>query len=108
MHTYGYFYNVPFDPSYPSQNLIQSNADGGGNSQFKISNSLQSGRTYVLVVTTYGMRVTGSFSIRVTGPASVGLASITPSTSQPITSTTAWPITSESMQICHIFEKNKP
>jgi len=68
---------------------------GSGNGQFKISDSLQSGRTYVLIVTTYGSSVTGSFSIRAAGPASVGMTSITPSTTwQTTPSTTAtWPIT---------------
>jgi len=82
--TYGYFYNVPFDPSYPSQNLITSDDDSGGNQQFQIRISLQSGHKYVLVVTTYGSSVTGSFSVRVTGPASVGLTSITPPKSRSI------------------------
>jgi len=84
MDTYGYFYNNAFDPSYPSQSLITSDDDSGGNRQFQIRGSLQSGHKYILVVTTDGSSITGSFSVRVTGPASVGLTSITPPKSRSI------------------------
>ncbi len=85
MDTYGYFYNSPFNPSSPSHSLITSDDDsGGGNGQFQIRSSLQFGRTYVLVVTTYNNADRGSFSIRVTGPASVGLISITSIASESI------------------------
>jgi hypothetical protein len=84
MDTYGCFYNVPFDPSYPFQSLITSDDDSGDSQQFQVRGSLQSGHTYILVVTTYGSSVTGSFSVRVTGPASVGLTSITPPKSRSI------------------------
>jgi len=80
--TYGCLYHVPFNPSYPSQSLITSDDDSGGSRQFKISHRLQSGHTYVLIVTTYNGRVRGSFSITAVGPASVGLTSITPSASE--------------------------
>jgi hypothetical protein len=85
--TYGYLYNDPVDPSYPSQNMITSDDDSNGNLQFRIIRILQAGYTYVLVVTTSSATVTGSFSIRVLGPVSVGLNSITPSTSRPIKTT---------------------
>jgi hypothetical protein len=87
MDAYGCFYYDPVDPSYPSQNLITSNDDGNGDRQFRINVTLQYGRTYVLVVTTFSETTTGSFSIRVFGPASVGLILITPSTSRPIRTT---------------------
>jgi len=93
MDTYGYFYNVYFDPSDPSHSLITYGDDAAGSLQFKISLNLQSGSTYVLVVTTYRGGVTGRFSIMVTGRASVGLTSITPSTRWPITSTSTMPPT---------------
>jgi hypothetical protein len=83
--TYGCFYQARFDPSYPSENLIAYDDDSAGNGQFQVSGSLQSARTYVLVVTTSSAGVTGSFSIIAVGPASVGLTSITPSTSRPNT-----------------------
>jgi hypothetical protein len=88
--TYGCFYNYPFDPSYPTSNLIAQNDDGGSlgaGNQFRINITLQSSRTYVLVVTTFSTTTTGSFSIRVYGPASVNLMSFTPSTSRPIRTT---------------------
>jgi hypothetical protein len=84
MDTYGYFYNNAFDPSYPSQNLITSDDDSGGNRQFQIRGSLQSRHTYILVVTTYTNGVTGSFSIRGTGPASISFRKITPTASKSI------------------------
>ncbi len=83
MDTYGYFYNVSFDPSYPFQNLIASNDDSAGNRQFWISLSLQSGHRYILVVTTSSVGATGSFTIKAAGPSSVMLTSITPSTNKP-------------------------
>jgi hypothetical protein len=77
MDTYGYLYNDPFNPSYPSQNMIASDDDSNGNLQFRITRSLQAGYTYVLVVTTSSATVTGSFWITADGPAPVGLSSIT-------------------------------
>ncbi len=57
----------------------------GDSGQFQINRNLQSGQTYILVVTTFSIGVTGSFSLRVNGPASVYLSLITPTT--PPTST---------------------
>ncbi len=81
--TYGYLYESSFDPSDPSHNLIASDDDGGGDRQFQISRYLQSGRTYILVVTTHRKNTTGNFSVRVSGPALVNLVPIKP-TSRPI------------------------
>jgi hypothetical protein len=80
--SYGCLYDGSFNPLYPSQNLITTDNDGGGNRQFQISRSLQSGRTYILVVTTYITGVTGSFIIRADGPASVYMMAFTPTTSE--------------------------
>ncbi|CAF1284088.1 unnamed protein product [Rotaria sordida] len=85
MDTVGYIYDTPFDPSNPLANLITDDDDSGDSSyQFHIDVNLQSGRTYILVVTTHWEYTRGDYSISVTGPASVGLMSITPSTSRPI------------------------
>ena len=80
-----YFYGTSFDPSDPFTNLITDDDDSGSQLQFRIHVHLQSGSTYILVVTTHRGSVTGSFSVVATGPATIGLASITPSTSRPIT-----------------------
>jgi hypothetical protein len=80
--TYGCFYNDPVDPSYPSQNLITFNDDGSGGNQFGFNVTLVSGRTYVLIATTYSATVTGSFSIRALGPAWIGLTAFTPPTGE--------------------------
>ena len=76
--TVGYFYSDRFDPSYPDSNLIGSY----GNAQSLISLTLEYGRTYILVITTYRSSDVGSFIIQVHGPKSVGLTSFRPSTSK--------------------------
>jgi hypothetical protein len=86
--TYGYLYESSFDPSNPSHNLIASDDDGAGDRQFQISRYLQSGRKYILVVTTYSTGTTGSFSVRVVGSASVSLVQITPPASKSIRTST--------------------
>ncbi|CAF3781097.1 unnamed protein product [Adineta steineri] len=78
--TYGCFYSDSFDPSYPLQNLITTDDDGASNSQFRISATLQSSRTYILIITTYDTNTIGSFVITVNGPASVALSAFIPST----------------------------
>ena len=87
MDTYGLFYVNNADPSYPSQNLVASDDDNGSSQQFRLSVSLSYGSTYVLIVTTYGTNVAGSFSVQVSGPSSVGLTAFNPSTSRPISTT---------------------
>ncbi len=83
--TIGYFYNSPFDPSSPTANLIIDNDDNGDVPfQFRIEAYLETGRTYILVVTTQSASVTGKFSVSAVGLASVSLTSITASTSRPI------------------------
>ena len=85
--TYGYLYNSPVDPSNPSQNLITSDDDGGGGTQFRVQSYLSSGSSYVLIVTTYSTNVFGSFAVRAFGPSSIDLTEFTPSTSRPIGTT---------------------
>ncbi len=62
--------------------MIASDDDGGGDRQFRISRYLQSGRTYILVVTTHSGGITGSFSITATGPASLDMTAFTRTTSE--------------------------
>jgi hypothetical protein len=78
--SYGCLYDGSFNPLYPSQGLITTDDDGAGSGQFQIDRSLQSGRTYILVVTTYNIGITGSFTIRAGGPASVYMMAYTPTT----------------------------
>jgi hypothetical protein len=78
MDIYSYFYDVPFNPWYPSQNLITSNHNHFG--QFSITVVIQSWRTYILVVTTLKNGITRDFFVRAAGPASVTLISFTPTT----------------------------
>ena len=75
-----FFYNYPFDPSNPNSNLIAQNDDGGSSdsNQFRINVTLQSSRTYVLVVTTYSTTTTGSFLVIALGPALISLTPFIP------------------------------
>ncbi|CAF1956177.1 unnamed protein product [Rotaria magnacalcarata] len=83
--TMGYFYGNSFDPSEPLTNLITRNDDGGISLQFRIEAFLETGRTYILVVTTHRELIRGNFTAFANGIASATLTSITPSTSRPIT-----------------------
>jgi hypothetical protein len=74
LDTYGYLYANAFDPSFPSQNLIESDDDSGGGGQFRINATLSSLQTYILVVTTFYPDRMGAFSITALGPASVSLS----------------------------------
>ena len=82
--TYGLLYEDPMDPSLPSGNLIASDDNGGIGVQFKITTTLVTGTTYVLVVTSHGDHVTGSFGLIASGPLQVSLTSFNPSTSAPM------------------------
>ncbi|CAF1581071.1 unnamed protein product, partial [Adineta steineri] len=97
MDSFGCLYSDFVDPSYPSQNLISTDDDGAGNQQFRINATLQYGRTYVLIVTTFNTNKMGVYMITVNGPSSVILSTFIPSTSRPMTSsvtTSAGPSTS--------------
>lgn len=66
--TYGYLYQGNFYPSYPSFNIYTQDDDAAGNGQFKLTATLRSDMTYILVFTTYNERTTGSFTIVASGP----------------------------------------
>ena len=76
LNTYGYLYNDTFDPTYPSNNLLQMDDNGGGSNQFKISMVLSTMVDYILVVTTSRPSAKRAFSIIVQGPAVVSLSFI--------------------------------
>ena len=76
INMYGSIYRSTFDPSDPSSNLIASRYDGCRNSQFRLSHSLQTNTTYILVVTTYDTGMTGAFSIAVVGVAKISFTRI--------------------------------
>ena len=86
MDTIGYLYDTSFDPSDPLMNFITEDDDDGDILlQFRIKVYLQSGRTYILVVTTHSEYTAGDFSVSCMGPASINFMFITPTTSRPIT-----------------------
>ena len=72
--TYGYIYNNTFNPANRTLNMLQSNDDGAGNTQFLLSLWLQTMTNYIVVATTYSAITTGSFFVIVQGPAAVSLA----------------------------------
>jgi hypothetical protein len=76
MDTFGQLYNSSFLPGTPSQNLIASNNDDGGNQQFSLYLLLNALATYILVVRTNTPGVTGAFSISATGSASISFSPI--------------------------------
>ena len=78
LDTFGYLYIASFDPVNPNVNLIGSNDDGGGQSQFRIDVNLQYQVTYILIVTTFSPNVRGSFGVRATGPNALDLSPFTP------------------------------
>jgi hypothetical protein len=69
--TYGYLYQGNFYPSYPQYNIVTQDDDGSGNNQFRLTATLRSDLTYILVFTTYRERDIGSFSISASGPDNV-------------------------------------
>ncbi len=71
--TYGYIYKSNFNPLNPFENLLSKNDDGCRDGQFKLISYLQTGTTYILVVTTFSSNVTGDFQISVSGPQHVSL-----------------------------------
>ncbi|CAF1494195.1 unnamed protein product [Adineta steineri] len=92
MDTIGSLYNNSFDPSRPYLNFIAPNHDGATNLQFRISYTLQSAGSYILVVTTRRENVQGSFQITAVGPSSVYFYPTT--------------ITTDYYQLCDSCKKN--
>jgi hypothetical protein len=87
--TYGYLYENNINASDLSINLLTYNDDSGGNAQFMITYTLQAGRRYILIFTTYSPGVQTPFSIIASGPARVGLSRINLILTLPSTSTTS-------------------
>jgi len=73
MDTYGYIYKNSFDPTFVTVNLLLEDDQSYRNDQFKLIIPLQVNTTYILVVTTYSLNVTGMFSVLVSGPNNVSL-----------------------------------
>ncbi len=73
INTYGYLYRDQFNPADLSLKLISENDDSNGQGQFRITAILQTGQTYILVVTTFSPSITGEFSIVSSGLATVNM-----------------------------------
>ncbi len=68
---YGHLYQGSFDPTNPCTNILDINDDSNGGSDFLISENLTAGTTYVLVVTTFDIDVTGDYTVSLSGPGTV-------------------------------------
>ena len=73
INIYGYIYKEKFNPQNPFENLILENGVSCGDRQFLLTTVLQSGTSYILVVTTFSPNERGNFSILVYGPNNVTL-----------------------------------
>jgi BioD-like phosphotransacetylase family protein len=71
--TVGYIYEENFNPFNPSENLLASNDDGCGVSQFRLNIQLNVNTKYILVVSTSLPDRTGNFSVIVSGAIQVDL-----------------------------------
>ncbi|CAF4036671.1 unnamed protein product [Adineta steineri] len=78
--TYGYLYNNSFNSSVPSRNLLSSDDDSGGNSQFMFIIYLQAMAKDVLVATTFTAQIKGIFSIIGLGPSLISYTRLNTST----------------------------
>jgi len=89
LDTFGYFYSNSFDPYNPSVNLVTSDDNSGIETQFRMEAALLTGRTYILIVTTSQVSLTGLFRITARGPASISLI-LMPSEGKSIESERDW------------------
>ncbi len=67
MDVYGFIYRNTFNPLNPAENLLPADVDSSFDFQFRLNIRLSGGMTYVLVMTTYRLKETGTFSIIVLG-----------------------------------------
>ena len=76
MDTYGYLYITDFDTIYWMNDLLLVDDDDAGvGYNFLLSFTLQAMIRYILVTTTFGPGITGSFVVLTTGP---GMITFTP------------------------------
>lgn len=78
-----------FSPDSPTSNLISTDDDTGGNSQFQITSILQPNTDYILVFTTYSQDAIGNYVLLASGMTRVNLEIIQNiTTTAPVTPTT--------------------
>jgi hypothetical protein len=71
---YGYLYQSSFNPGSVLDNYLTYDDDSDGSLQFRIVWSIQTGNTYILVVTTHAQNMLAPFAITVSGPARVTMS----------------------------------
>ena len=67
MDVYEFLYRNRFNPLNPAENLLLTDVESSPYFQFKLNVYLSNDTTYVLVITTYRLKETGTFSITVLG-----------------------------------------
>jgi hypothetical protein len=87
--TFGYLYIDSFLPMSPSMNLLAQNDDAGGNGQFQFTVNLQSNTRYILVVTTFGTNVIGTFDVIASGQVRLNFELMSTNVTVPSTTPTA-------------------
>jgi hypothetical protein len=75
MDTFGCLYQGTFNPLSQLTNQLSCNDDSNGR-QFRLTNYLEAGVRYTLLVTTYGTGVTGPFTIVGSGPDTIDFVPI--------------------------------
>ncbi|CAF1035438.1 unnamed protein product [Adineta steineri] len=76
MDTYGSIYEDYFNPSNPYENRLLYDDDSCFGRQFRMTIALETGVTYILIVTTRSPYETGAFSIFVAGADNIDLKNI--------------------------------
>lgn len=66
--TYLALYQTAFNPASPGTNFLQADDDSGEGLYSKLTQTLTSGATYVIVTTTYSSSITGSFTLQASVP----------------------------------------
>lgn len=61
--TYLTLYHTSFNPANPAVNFLRGDDDNGDNGRSRLIHTLEQGRAYVLVVSTYYNGVTGTFTL---------------------------------------------
>lgn len=67
LDSFGSLYEVEFNPSNSSENLLLYNDDGSGSSNFYMTAFLEPSSDYIIVVTTYENNITGTYTLDISG-----------------------------------------
>lgn len=71
--TYGYLYEGNFDPKDTYENLMETDDEAGGVSQFRLIGYLQVNIRYIIVISTYYPLTTGNYQLIISDSPSVNI-----------------------------------